>query len=279
MNQAGLAAMAASVSTVPFLASCSSKGKIEATADTVILLWMAGGMCHTETFDPKTFTPFKKGTESKKVLSTFPSVPTAVDGLFFSDGLTEIGKVMNKGTIIRSYRAADLGHILHIRHQYHWHTCYEPPQSVQPPHIGSWIAKELGPVNSVIPPFVDIGQRFTVGEGEELKAFYSAGFLGSEFGPFSIPDPERGLDNVKPPAGMDSKRFESRNKLYRELVKQSPFEAFGSTYQQESLTRSMEKAYRLLKSPDAAAFDLHQEPKEIYDVYNTGRFGFGCLLA
>ena len=279
MQQAGLAAMAASVPTVPFLASCNRKASIPSTADTVILLWMAGGMCHTETFDPKTYTPYEKGIESKKIFSTFPSIPTAVDGLSFSEGLHEIGQVMDKGTIIRSYRAADLGHILHTRHQYHWHTCYEPPQSVQPPHMGAWMSKELGPVNEVIPPFIDIGQRFTVGEGEELKAFHSAGFLGTEFGPFFIPDPSRGLDSVKPPKGMDLKRFESRNKLYKELVKQSPFETYGSSYQQESLMQSMERAYRLLKSPDAAAFDLQLEPREVYDRYNTGRFGLGCLLA
>lgn len=279
MQQAGLTAMAASLPTVPFLASCNRKPEIPSTADTVILLWMAGGMCHTETFDPKTYTPYEKGIESKRVFSTFPSVPTIVDGLSFSEGLEEIGQVMDRGTIIRSYRAADLGHILHTRHQYHWHTCYEPPQSVQPPHLGAWMAKELGPINEVIPPFIDIGQRFTVGEGEELKAFHSAGFLGTEFGPFIIPDPSRGLDSVKPPAGMDLARFESRNKLYKELVKQSPFETYGSSYHQESLLQSMERAYRLLKSPDAAAFDLNQEPKEVYDRYNTGRFGLGCLLA
>ena len=32
--------------------------KIKPTADTVIVLWMAGGMAHTETFDPKRYTPF-----------------------------------------------------------------------------------------------------------------------------------------------------------------------------------------------------------------------------
>lgn len=279
MQQAGLAAMAASLPAASFLSSCSSPKNVTTTADTVILLWMAGGMCHTETFDPKTYTPYEVGMESKQVLSTFPSVPTAVDGLLFSEGLSEIGSVMDRGTIIRSYRAADLGHILHTRHQYHWHTCYEPPQSVQPPHIGSWIARELGPVNEVIPPFIDIGQRFTVGEGEELKAFHSAGFLGTEFGPFFIPDPVQGLDSVKPPQGMDLKRFESRNKLYRDLVNKSPFGDYGSSYQQESLVQAMERAYRLLKSPDAVAFDLSQEPKEVYEKYNTGRFGLGCLLA
>lgn len=277
------ASLAASTTTLPmmsFLSSCSPAiPKMAASADTVILLWMAGGMAHTETFDPKAYAPYEKGMESKRMLSTFPKIPTVVDGLDFSKGLESIAGVMDKGAIIRSYKSADLGHILHTRHQYHWHTCYEPPQSVQAPHLGAWVAKELGPANPVIPPFIAMGQRFTVGEAEELKAFHSAGFLGSEFGPFLIPDPSGGLDSVRPPQGMSLKRFEARYKLYKELVNKSPILENGSDYQRESLMRSMEQSYRLLNSPEAQVFDLSQEPKEVYDTYNTGRFGLGCLLA
>lgn len=278
---ATLAALAAGAPVPAVLSGCSSKKKISSngTADTVILLWMAGGMAHTETFDPKTYTPFEKGMEGKSVLSTFPSHPTALDGIRFSEGLQSIGSVMDKGALIRSYVAADMGHILHSRHQYHWHTCYEPPQTVAAPHIGAWIANQLGPKNPVIPAFIDIGQRFTVGEAEELKAFHTAGFLGSEFGPFLIPDPSQGLESVRPPVGMDAKRFEARNKLYNELVSKSPTLEQSSDYQKESLKRSMEQAYMLLNSPESKAFDLGLEPKEVYDVYNTGRFGLGCLLA
>lgn len=280
MTAASLAASATTIPLTGFLSSCtSSVPKIPSTADTVILLWMAGGMAHTETFDPKAYVPYEKGVESKRVLSTFPKVHTAVDGLEFSKGLESIGSVMDKGAIIRSYKSADLGHILHTRHQYHWHTCYEPPQSVQAPHIGAWIAKELGPVNPVIPPFIAMGQRFTVGEAEELKAFHSAGFLGSEYGPFLIPDPSGGLESVRPPQGMSIKRFEARYKLYKELANKSKVMESGSDYQRESLMRSMEQSYRLLNSPEAKVFDLSQEPKEVYDTYNTGRFGLGCLLA
>ncbi|MCB0666699.1 MAG: DUF1501 domain-containing protein [Saprospiraceae bacterium] len=278
LGTAGLAAMGTSLSTLPFLSGCQT-GRNNAKIDHVILLWMAGGMCHTETFDPKKFTPFEKGMESKSVYSTFPAIPTILDGLSFSEGLESIGQVMDRGTIIRSYRSADLGFILHTRHQYHWHTCYEPPQSVQPPHLGAWIAKELGPVNPVMPPFIDIGQRMTVGEGEELKAFHSGGFLGTEYGPFAIPDPSQGLESVSPPKGMSLSRFEARNKLYRDLIKSSPFGDHASSYHQESMERAMERSYQLLKSPEVAAFNLSLEPKQVYDTYNTGRFGLGCLLA
>ena len=280
-SAATLAAFAAGAPVAGLLSGCGKGKKIAAdtSADTVILLWLAGGMAHTETFDPKRYTPYEKGLEGNRVLSTFKSLPTALDGIQFSDGLQSIGSVMDKGTLIRSYVAADMGHILHSRHQYHWHTCYEPPQTVAAPHIGAWIAKELGPKNQVIPAFIDIGQRMTVGEAEELKAFHTAGFLGNEFGPFLIPDPSQGLESVRPPVGMDAKRFERRNQLYNDLISKSAIGDLGSDYQKESLKRSMEQAYMLLNSPEAKAFDLSLEPKEVYDVYNTGRFGLGCLLA
>lgn len=276
-SAATLAAMAAGAPLSSLLSSCNN-GR-NAKADTVILLWMAGGMAHTDTFDPKRYTPFSKGMNANDVLSTFKAVPTILDGVSFSEGLESIGKVMDKGTLIRSYVAGDMGHILHSRHQYHWHTCYKPPQSVSAPHIGSWIAKELGAVNPVIPAFIDIGQRFTLGEAEELKAFHTAGFLGSEYGPFLIPDPSTGLESVRPPLGMSPMRFEKRNQLYNELISKSVMGELGSDYQKESLKRSMEQAYILLKSPEAAAFDLSKEPKESYDIYNTGKFGLGCLMA
>jgi hypothetical protein len=278
-SAAAIATLGAGMPLSSLLLNSCTAGRAKTTADTVILLWMGGGMAHTETFDPKRYTPLTTGMQSNDVLSTFKSVPTKLDGVYFSEGLEKIGQVMDKGTVIRSYVAADLGHILHSRHQYHWHTCYKPPLSVLAPHIGAWIAKELGPMNPVIPAFIDIGQRFTVGEGEELKAFHTAGFLGQEYGPFLIPDPSSGLESVRPPVGMNTTRFEKRNQLYNELISQSALGEFGSDYHKESMRRSMEQAYRLLKSPEAAAFDLSKESKESYDVYNTGKFGLGCLMA
>ena len=187
--------------------------KIKPTADTVIVLWMAGGMAHTETFDPKRYTPFAPGLKPDQVLSTFPQIDTAVDDIKFSAGLENIARVMDRGTLIRSYTAGDLGFILHSRHQYHWHTGYAPPQTVAAPHIGSVIARTLGPRDPAVPAFINIGQRFDVGEGEELKAFHTAGFLGSEYGPFNIANPEDALKSVRPPAGMSPARFERRDDL------------------------------------------------------------------
>src|SRR3954466_1759675 len=114
-SAATMAAFAAGAPMSSLLSGCSrtlKPGQTTGTADTVILLWMAGGMAHTETFDPKRYTPYETGMEGNRVLSTFKSVPTVLDGIHFSEGLQSIGKVMDKGTLIRSYVSADLGFIL-----------------------------------------------------------------------------------------------------------------------------------------------------------------------
>jgi hypothetical protein len=252
----------------------------KATADTCILLWMAGGMASPETFDPKRYTPFEVGVPAEKILCTFPAIDTVVDNIKISQGLEHVAKVMDRATLIRSHVVADLGNILHSRHQYHWHTGYVPPQTVAAPHLGSWVAKVRGPNNPAIPAFINIGQRLEgIGESEELKAFTTGGFFGSEYGPFNLPFPTDAVAAVRPPKGMTRERFESRMKRYRELVKSSPLSEMAGDHHQESMLRAVENAHRLLSSKERDAFDVTKEPKENYERYNTGRFGLGCLLA
>ena len=303
LKTASAATLGALAARAPRLFAAGELEKIAPTADTIIVLWMAGGMAHTDTFDPKRYAPFEKGMDSKGVLSTFPSIPTAVDGVRFSEGLEKMAAVMDRGTLIRTAQAEDLGFILHSRHQFHWHTGYVPPQSVAAPHLGAFLARTLGPRDPAVPAFINIGQRFDLGEAEELKAFTTAGFLGSEFGPFNIPFPHDAARAVQPPAGMTPGRFEDRDKFYRRLLDASPIGQHGSEYQRDSFLRAMDNAHRLLSSPAAKAFDLSLEPKESlakyvpagfdpsridgakqnrdgdYEAGTIGRFGLGCLLA
>ena len=237
-------------------------------------------MAATETFDPKRYVPYKVGTPVEKILSTFPAIDTAVDNIKMTEGLESIASVMDRGTLIRGHVLPDLGHILHSRHQYHWHTGYVPPLTVAAPHLGAWIARLLGPRNPAIPAFIDIGQRLEgIGEKEELKAFHTGGFLGTEFGPFLLPHPNQAIAAVQPPEGMTPERFANRDRLYRRLVERSPASRYANDYHQTSMMRSMDNAYRLLKSPERKAFDLSREPKRSFEKYDTGRFGRGCLLA
>ena len=303
LKTASAATLAALAAGYPRAWQAAEPVKPKATADTIIVLWMAGGMAHTETFDPKRYTPYAAGLDPNRVLSTFPSIPTAVDGIRFSAGLEQLASVMDRGTLVRGMQAADLGFILHSRHQFNWHTGYVPPQTVAAPHLGAWMARTLGPLDPAMPAFINIGQRFDLGEGEELKAFTTAGFLGSEYGPFNVAFPEQAADAVRPPAGMSPGRFENRDAFYRKLLEASPLGRDGSGYQKESLLRAMDNAHRLLSSPAAKAFDLALEPLDRtrkyfpafepgmrfdaprdrfgakYEESMVGRFGLGCLLA
>jgi hypothetical protein len=164
-------------------------------------------------------------------------------------------------------------------------------------------SRTLGPRDPAVPAFINIGQRLDVGEGEELKAFTSAGFLGSEYGPFNVPFPDAAKDVVTPPGGMSPGRFANRDAFYRRLTAASPVGQLGSGFQKESLIRSLDNAHRLLASPAAKAFDLTLEKPETvakyvpggwdfskrlggdftregsYEKANIQRFGLGCLLA
>ena len=220
LNVTAAGTMAALVGAEPQLLRAAPPS---ATADAVIVLWMAGGMAQTETWDPKRYTPFEPGVRTEKVLSTFPAIDTAVDHIKISQGLERVAKVMDRAALIRTFQAADLGFILHSRHQYHWHTGYIPPQSLAMPHLGAVVAKTLGPRNPTVPPFIAIGQNLEIGaESPALKSFHTAGFLGTEYGPFLIADPQDAASAVRPPADLGDARFKSRRKLYEALLAQEP---------------------------------------------------------
>jgi hypothetical protein len=286
-----LRSLSAAAATTLALPEPRARGSADATvvhptptADAIIVLWMAGGMAAPDTFDPKRYRPFEPGLAVADVISTFPAIPTALDGVQICDGLPEIAAVLDRATLVRSHVQPDLGSILHSRHQYHWHTGYVPPQTVACPHIGAWMSRVLGPRNPVMPAFVNIGQRLEgIGENEEIKAFTTGGFFGSEFGPMNLPHPEQAALAVRPPQGMDPGRFSARYARYKDLLRSSPRGEFTSDHHQESMLRSLENAHRLLAARERDAFDITLEPKEVQERYDIGgedgRFGRGCLLA
>ena len=240
--------------------SCSIRG---AKADACILLWMAGGMAAPETFDPKRYQPFEVGLPVEKVMSTFPAIDTVVDNIKISQGLEHVAQVMDRGTLIRSHVLPDLGHILHSRHQYHWHTGYVPPQTVAAPHIGAWMARVLGPINPVMPPFINIGQRLE-GHGEVggTEGVHDRRLLRLASSARSICRSRKtrrwrcGRRRGWTPGGS-----RTATGSIKKLVAASPQARYASDYQQESMLRAIDAAHRLLSSKDKQAFDLSLEKK------------------
>ena len=96
----------------------------------------------------------------------------------------------------------------------------------------------------------------------------------------NLPYPEEAAQSVRPPKGMDAGPVrESQSARFASCSTRIPHREYLSDYQQESLLRAMDNAYRLLSAKERAAFDISLEPKESYEKYDTGRFGRGCLLA
>lgn len=82
-------------------------------AERQILLWLPGGLPHTETFDPKKYAPFEHGMDPRRCLTTSPSIPTSVDCVRFTRGLEKLAGVMDRGTLIRSFQPENLGAAAH----------------------------------------------------------------------------------------------------------------------------------------------------------------------
>ena len=96
--------------------------------------------------------------------------------------------------------------------------------------------------------FIDIGQNMEIGaESDGLKAFHTAGFLGTEYGPFLIPDPRDAVASVQPPAKMSGEPLRAPLRAYtRSWRPRARWRSTAATISTKSLLRSVENAHRLL---------------------------------
>ena len=97
-----------------------------------ILLWMAGGASHMDTFDMKPGRPQQ---------GPFRPIATRVPGIQVCEYLPKIAQQADKLAIIRSMKTAQGDH---PGATFLMHTGYRKEQTVQHPEIGAMIAKYLG---------------------------------------------------------------------------------------------------------------------------------------
>ena len=100
---------------------------IAAKADSVIHIFLPGGIAHQETFDPKPFAPIEYRGE-------MGSIPTKIDGERFSETLPQTAQIADKLTVIR---AMTHGEAAHERGTHNMFTGYRPSPALQYP---AWAA-------------------------------------------------------------------------------------------------------------------------------------------
>jgi hypothetical protein len=235
----------------------------EGKAKSVIFIYMPGGMCHQETFDPKPYAPIE-------YRGPMGSIQTKVEGTLINETWKQTATITDKIAICRSMSH---GEAAHERGTHNMFTGYRPSPALTFPSMGSVVAHEFGPRNN-LPPYVCIPNQ--------PNKFAGTGYLSSSYAGFSLgSDPASGnfqVRDLKLPGGVDDKRFVTRRRILDAVndhfvtkEKADSLDAVDSFYN---------RAYAMISSQKAReAFDINKESAKTRDTYGRNTAGARLLLA
>ena len=258
-------------------------------ARSVILIFNCGAPSHLDLWDPKENCP-------ADVQSIYKKIATNVDGIEVTENLPKLARVMDKLTLIRSMSYTPNGLFNHTAAIYQMLTGYtadkvspsgqlEPPTPKDFPNLGSQLSR-LKPPEVPMLPFVMMPRPLQ--ESGVIGKAGTAGFLGRAFDPYYLYPPGDDFDALK----MDKvrvddlairpelsvPRLERRANLREEIDAAMP--AIDQAVKKFDLDQYTAQAMSLVLSGRARrAFDLHEEPDELRDLYGRHQFGQCCLLA
>ncbi|MBZ0203432.1 MAG: DUF1501 domain-containing protein [Ignavibacteria bacterium] len=228
---------------------------LNAKAEAVIVLWLAGAPSQFETFSPKSKS--KNGGSTKSIQSN-------VSGIELSEHLPMLSQQMDKMTLIRSLTSKEGNH---NRASYLMHTSYPPVGVVKHPSFGAITAKELGGAKEFdLPYFISLA-----------GPSYSAEFLGKEYSPYVIKDIDKPLQNIKKFKDVDDARFAERMNILSKMEDNFYKEKGLEDIKEHKLI--YEKSVKMMNSPLIKAFDISEESDVLKQAYGDNSFGKGCLMA
>ncbi len=227
-------------------------------AEHCIFFYMAGGMTHMDTFDPKPGT--ETGGKTK-------GISTGVAGVELSEFMPGLAERFKDIAVVRSMtqKTGD-----HRGGSYWMHTSYQPRATIIHPTMGPWAQTMLGKMHPTLPDSVVIG-----GGGNHP----GSGFFGPALSPLPIGDPDKGVQNAELYKGVDEDKFGKRLELMNTF--DSSFQKKFKTDEVKAYTQFYEETLKLMDSEDLDTFRLDKE--ENYDEkvarYGNSRVGKGALLA
>ncbi len=260
-----LGAAGATLAGVPCFGAGSKPLQGKAKAKSVIQIWMWGGPCHLDTFDPKP----EAGNDYCGPLKS--PIKTNVDGIRIGELLPMLAKQADKYALIRSMTH---GSNAHETASYLVQTGHEPGRVVYP-CIGAVVSQMKGRdhgYKGLVPPYIVLTQP----QGR----FSEAGFLGPMCKPFATGgDPNRdpfAVEGIVAP-GITDKRQRERRKLLGAL--DSLGAAMPDNPEFDESDRCEAKAYDLMFGDARKLFDLSQEKDDMREAYGRNTFGQACLMA
>jgi len=253
------------------------------SARSVVLLWMAGGVTHIDSFDPKPDAP-------EDIRGTLRAISTAVAGVRFSETLPCLARQAGRLAVVRSFSHDSNDHFLS---QAFALSGRKVPMSriLTEPNIGAIVSKLRGG-RAGFPGYVAVPG--TTRPGPPPTNLFTGGWLGRQYGPFATGGTPRNEDftarvaeaaeedfnrqGLQAPVEVSPGRLAGRRSLrthlengLRRLESLPPAAVLGEQY---------EGAFRMLTSPAVrAAFDLRREPGAVRDRYGRTKIGQRCLLA
>ncbi len=245
-----------------FAAETAAK-PLRARAKSVIEIWVWGGPCQLETFDPKPNAP-------RDYNGGFKAIPTNVPGIQISEFFPLLAQHADKYSIIRTMTHQFPGHETAT---YLMQTGREPGGGRVYPAIGAVIAmfrsKEY---KGDIPPYVIL----TVPKGR----FSEVGFLNERYSPLvtggNPAAPRFIVDGIVPPGGFSKEELAARFQLLDRLDtfgKAAPAGTF------KEFDAAGVKARKVIEGDAAKVFDLSQESAQMRDRYGRTSLGQSCLVA
>ena len=282
MLKAGFAGIAGL--TLPNLlqarATAAESGRSMASGKSVILLWMAGGPSHIDTWDPKPGRPVENR-------GPFDVISTKLPGVQFCEHMPKQAAMMDKLTVIRSVDPRGSNHEPNTVFQTA-NLEAEPrtnPEAEKYPAIASIIAKMHGANQAGIPPSV----AFTKTRGH----IAAGGYLGKEFDPFMGYQASKlpvydlvggdtgqvsGADMFRLPSGLDQSRLYNRRSLMEDFDRlRSDLDQGGSMEALESYRRQAVEMVVGRKAQNA--FDLSLESDATRARYGKHLWHQQALLA
>lgn len=254
-------------------AAQAATGKpLQAQADSVLLLWLAGGPSHQDLWD-------MKPDAAAELRGEFKPIKTNVSGIEVSELLPRVAKHADKYAMLRGinhnrgeHEGAHIWTLTGYKPTRPFFALHDPSQDQ--PSMGSVTVNELGAKNA-IPPYVCIPVV-------QYNGSFNA-FLPKRTAPFEVNgDPNKPDFQVRDLGrleAMDNSRYERRRRILDRV--DQPFRQLDTVV--ESLAAKDEfyaKAYELVGTAGArGAFDLSQEPKELRDAYGRNVLGQSTLLA
>ena len=234
-----------------------------AMADSVIHIYLPGGMAQHESWDPKPFA-------SPDYRGPYTPIKTSIPGEYVGEKFVNIAKIMNKLTVVRSMTH---GEAAHERGTHNMFTGYRPSPALKFPSYGSVISHEQGSRNN-LPPYVVVPSQSIPDQG--------TGYMSSAFGPFALgSDPaDKGfaVRDLLAPKDVTTQRFDRRRSMLAAVD-----EHFRATEKSDAIGAMdsfQQAAYGLVSSAKAReAFDLSKESDKLRDEYGRNTAGQRFLLA